>query len=58
VNSNFCHLGVAVVGDSLAVFSVIDNLLKGAAGGAVQWMNRKLGLSEETGLLTPGPGWI
>ncbi len=26
--------------------SVLDNLNKGAAGGAVQWMNRLLGLPE------------
>jgi N-acetyl-gamma-glutamyl-phosphate reductase len=37
---------------------VIDNLLKGAAGGCVQWMNIKLGLDETAGLLAPGPGWI
>jgi N-acetyl-gamma-glutamylphosphate reductase len=36
----------------------IDNLIKGAAGGAVQWMNRLLGLPETTGLDTPAPGWI
>lgn len=37
--------------------SVIDNLVKGAAGGAVQWMNRLLGLPDATGLEIPGLGW-
>jgi len=55
--SNYAHIGVAADGDSVAVFVVIDNLIKGAAGGAVQWMNRKLGLDETTGLTTPGAGW-
>lgn len=56
--SCFAHLGVATDGESLAVFSVIDNLLKGAAGGGVQWLNRMLGLPDSTGLTQPAPGWI
>ena len=35
----------------------IDNLNKGAAGGAVQWMNRMFGLPESSGLTAPAPGW-
>jgi N-acetyl-gamma-glutamylphosphate reductase len=35
----------------------IDNLLKGAAGGAVQWMNRLWALPETAGLLSPGTPW-
>lgn len=58
VGSNFAHLGVAADGETVAVFSVIDNLVKGAAGGAVQWMNRLLELPESAGLTQPGPGWI
>jgi N-acetyl-gamma-glutamyl-phosphate reductase common form len=58
VGSNYAHIGVAVEGAAVAVFIVIDNLLKGAAGGCVQWMNIKLGLDETAGLLAPGPGWI
>ncbi len=58
VGSNYCHLGVAVDGDSLVVFSVVDNLVKGAAGGAMQWMNRQLGLDEYAGLDLLGPAWI
>jgi N-acetyl-gamma-glutamyl-phosphate reductase len=37
--------------------SVIDNLNKGAAGGAVQWMNRLLRFDESLGLTAPAPGW-
>jgi N-acetyl-gamma-glutamylphosphate reductase len=37
--------------------SVLDNLNKGAAGGALQWMNRLLGLAETTGLTAAAPGW-
>lgn len=38
-------------GDQLAVFCLIDNLLKGAASQAVENLNRFLGLPLETGLL-------
>ncbi len=56
--SNYAHIGAVVEGSAVAVFVAIDNLLKGAAGGCVQWMNIKLGLDETAGLLAPGPGWI
>ena len=55
--SNYAHLGVVTNGSSIAVMSVLDNLNKGAAGGAVQWMNRLLGLEETTGLTAAAPGW-
>ena len=58
VGSNFAHLGVATDGDAVAVFVVIDNLVKGAAGGAIQWMNRQLGLPESTGLDAPAIAWV
>lgn len=58
VGTNRCHLGVAVKGSHLAVFSTLDNLVKGAAGGGVQWMNRLFGLADETGLRLPGLGWL
>lgn len=57
VASNMCHIGVASDGDSVVVMSVIDNLVKGAAGGALQWMNRLWELPETTGLTSPAPGW-
>ena len=58
VGSNRCHLGAAVSGELVAVFSVLDNLVKGAAGGGLQWMNRLFGLPEATGLTLPGLGWF
>ena len=58
VGSNYAHIGVAAEGSVVAVFIAIDNLVKGAAGGAIQWMNLQLGLDEAAGLTTPGPGWI
>ncbi len=57
VGTNRCRLGVATRGRSLVVTSVIDNLVKGAAGGAVQWMNRLLGLDDDAGLRLAGLGW-
>jgi len=55
--SNFAHLSAAANGRTIAVMCAIDNLVKGAAGGAVQWMNRMLGLPETAGLSQPAPGW-
>jgi N-acetyl-gamma-glutamyl-phosphate reductase len=57
VASNFAHIGVATDGDAVSVFVVIDNLLKGAAGGAMQWMNRSLGFEEQAGLTAVAPAW-
>ena len=57
VASNYCGIGVAVSEDTVVVMSVIDNLVKGAAGGAMQWMNRLWGLPETTGLTAAAPGW-
>ncbi len=55
--SNYAHLSAASNGRSVAIMCAIDNLNKGAAGGAVQWMNRMFGLPETAGLTTPAPGW-
>jgi N-acetyl-gamma-glutamyl-phosphate reductase common form len=57
VSSNYAHLAVTSSGRSVAVMSVLDNLTKGAAGGAVQWMNRLFGWPETSGLTAPAPGW-
>ncbi|MFI5165884.1 MAG: N-acetyl-gamma-glutamyl-phosphate reductase [Thermoanaerobaculales bacterium] len=57
VGSNGCRIGVAVRGHTLVVTSVLDNLVKGAAGGAIQWMNRLFDLPDEAGLELPGLGW-
>ena len=56
--SNYALLNASVDGDTVVVCSVLDNLLKGAAGGSIQWMNRLLGLPETLGLTTPSPGWL
>lgn len=56
--SNYCDLGISTSGQSFVVLVAVDNLVKGAAGGAVQWMNRLLGLPETAGLTAPAVGWI
>ena len=50
VNTNKAIVSVAKYGNKLHIVSVIDNLLKGASGQAVQNMNIMLGLDENTGL--------
>lgn len=52
--TNFCEIGFAAQGRNAAIFSALDNLVKGMAGQAVQNMNLALGLSEKSGLWTPG----
>ncbi len=49
--TNFCDIGIKENGDSVIVISVIDNLLKGASGQAVQNMNIMYGFPESLGLL-------
>lgn len=50
VNQPFCDIGFKVSGDGYIVLvSAIDNLLKGAAGQAVQVMNMRLELPEDEG---------
>jgi N-acetyl-gamma-glutamyl-phosphate reductase common form len=56
-SSNYANLSAVTNGHSIAVMCAIDNLNKGAAGGAVQWMNRLLHLDETSGLRAPAPGW-
>ncbi len=49
--TNFCDIAVHTsVNKQVAVFAAIDNLVKGAAGQAVQNMNLMFGLEETTGL--------
>lgn len=52
--SNFCDIAVHSNGTQIVVFSAIDNLVKGAAGQAVQNMNLMFGLDETTGLKLVG----
>jgi len=50
VNTNNCLLYLEKHGDQLMIVSIIDNLLKGASGHAVQNMNLMFGLEETAGL--------
>jgi N-acetyl-gamma-glutamyl-phosphate reductase len=52
--TNFCDIGVHTNGKQIVVFSAIDNLVKGAAGQAVQNMNLMFDLDETTGLIFTG----
>ena len=54
--SNFCNLSLNVDERTgkLIVVSLIDNLVKGQAGSAVQNMNIMFGMDETEGLLHPG----
>ena len=51
--TNFCDIGAVMdmIGHRLIVIAAIDNLVKGAAGQAVQNLNIMFGLDEGTGLL-------
>jgi len=53
--ANRCHIALhrPQGGDTLVILSVIDNLVKGAAGQAVQNMNLICGLDESAGLHAP-----
>jgi N-acetyl-gamma-glutamyl-phosphate reductase len=53
-NTNFCDIAVHSNGKQIVVFAAIDNLVKGAAGQAVQNMNLMFGLDETTGLKLVG----
>ena len=51
IHTNRCHLTVRVVGSRVMTISAIDNLVKGAAGAAVQNFNVICGFDETTALL-------
>jgi len=50
VNTNHCFLHIQKIDGKVLITSVIDNLLKGAAGQAIQNMNLMFHLPETTGL--------
>jgi N-acetyl-gamma-glutamyl-phosphate reductase len=53
-SSNMCRIAVHQLSDDrVVILSVIDNLVKGAAGQAVQNMNLMLNINENEGLLFP-----
>ena len=52
LNTNFCEISICEtrIKNKLVIFSAIDNLVKGAAGQAVQNMNILFNFSEKLGL--------
>ncbi|MCR9091356.1 N-acetyl-gamma-glutamyl-phosphate reductase [Algiphilus sp.] len=53
--TNRCQIGIVpIAGERVVVLSVIDNLVKGASGQAVQNMNLMMGFEEGTALMQPG----
>ena len=50
VNTNKCLVHAKRIDDKILITSCIDNLLKGAAGQAVENMNLLFGRSEDEGL--------
>lgn len=50
VNTNKCIIHIEKQGNKIAIHSVVDNLLKGAVGQAVQNMNLIFGIDEAVGL--------
>lgn len=53
-NTNFVDIGWAASDDIVIIFVALDNLVKGAAGQAVQNMNLMFGIEERAGLVLPG----
>jgi N-acetyl-gamma-glutamyl-phosphate reductase len=53
-NTNFVDIGWAARGDTVIVFVALDNLVKGAAGQAVQNMNLMFEIEEREGLVFSG----
>lgn len=56
VGSNLAEVAVSVQGTEVVSVAALDNLVKGAAGQAVQTMNLMMGLDESTGLPTTAVG--
>ena len=54
INTNKCYLFLQKHKDKILIISTIDNLIKGAAGQAIQNMNLMFGLRETTGLQLKG----
>ncbi len=57
VNTNKCIIRLEKKGDHLIISSIIDNLVKGASGQAVQNMNLIFGFDESTGLKLKATGF-
>lgn len=50
-HTNYCDISISQCGEFAVIVSVLDNLIKGASGAAVQNFNIMLGLPETTGLI-------
>jgi N-acetyl-gamma-glutamyl-phosphate reductase len=50
VGTNFCDVTARIVGNRVVTISCLDNLIKGAAGAAVQNFNLMFGFAETTSL--------
>ena len=57
VGTNNAQIYISTNHNYLVIFCVIDNLIKGAAGGAIQLANKLIGCAEEDGLKIPPIGW-
>jgi len=57
VNTNKCFVQVKKHGTKLLIVSILDNLLKGASGQAVQNMNLMFGLDEKAGIRLKATGF-
>ncbi|MDR1897401.1 MAG: N-acetyl-gamma-glutamyl-phosphate reductase [Prevotellaceae bacterium] len=57
INTNKCLLNINKHGNKMLVTSIIDNLIKGASGQAVQNMNLIFGLKEDCGLRLKSSGF-
>ena len=58
VGTNNALLSVHADEETIAVCCVLDNLVKGAAGGAIQWVNRLADWPDDTGLPVASVGWV
>ena len=57
VNTNKCFVYPSVIQGKILVISILDNLIKGASGQAVQNMNLMFGLPEKSGLNLKATGF-
>ena len=57
VGSNYCDISVTASQGKVVIQAVIDNLVKGAAGTALQNFNLMFEFPEELGLSNVGPAF-
>ena len=57
INTNKCILHITVIDTMVIITSIIDNLIKGASGQAIQNMNLMMGWEEATGLRLKASGF-